>query len=102
MYSPGTNLVAGLIATVLLFLLIGWVVNKIAKRPLMNWAAWLGGYLLIAFVLSLVLILRSPVDQAYEIGRHVGLYLIPAIISILYSRRWRKKRQTVTAQPNVS
>jgi len=102
MYSEGTNLVAGLIVAVLLFMLIGWVVNKIARRPLMNWAAWLAGYLLIAFVLSLALILRSPVDQAYEIGRHAGLYLAPAIIAILYSRRWRKKRSTAGIEPNVS
>jgi predicted PurR-regulated permease PerM len=102
MYAEGTNLVAGLIVAVLLFMLTGWVVNKIAKRPLMNSAAWLSGYLLIAFALSVVVILRSPVDQAYEIGRHVGLYLVPATIAMLYARRWRKKRPGAPAQPNVS
>jgi hypothetical protein len=102
MYPQGTNLETGLVVAVLIFLLIGWVVNKIAKRPLMNWAAWLSGYLLIAFALSVVLILRSPVDPAYEIGRYAGLYLVPAIIAIFYSRRWRKKRQAATLESNVS
>jgi len=80
MYQQGVNQEAGLVAAILIFIVIGWLVNRIAKRPLMNWAAWLGGYLLIAFALSLILILRSPVDQAYEIGRHVGLYVVPAVI----------------------
>jgi putative Mn2+ efflux pump MntP len=102
MYPQGTDLATGLLVAVLIFLFIGWVVNKIAKRPLMNWAAWLGGYLLIAFALSVVLILRSPVDPAYETGRYVGLYFLPAIVAILYSRRWRKKRQAETVESNVS
>jgi len=102
MYRQGVNLEAGLVATILVFLVVGWLVNKIAKRPLMNWAAWLGGYFLIAFAFSLILILQSPVDQAYEIGRHAALYLVPAVIFILYSRRWRKRKRASASQPDFS
>ena len=102
MYRQRVNLEAGLVAAILIFLILGWLVNKIAKRPLMNWAAWLGGYLFIAFALGLILILQSPVDQAYEIGRLAALYLVPAVIFILYSRRWRKRKQTSASQPEVS
>src|SRR5215470_2361827 len=91
MYRQGVNLENGVLAAILIFFVGGWLVNKIAKRPLMNWAAWLGGFLLIAFALSVVLIAQSPVDQAYEIGRHAALYLVPAVIFILYSFRWRKR-----------
>ena len=89
-------------AAILIFPVIGWLVNKLAKRPLMNWAAWLGSYLLIAFALSLILILQSPGGHAYEIGRHTALYLVPAVIFILYSRRWRKRKRTSARQPNIS
>ena len=102
MYRQRVNLEAGLVAAILIFLILGWLVNKIAKRPLMNWAAWLGGYLFIAFALGLILILQSPVDQAYEIGRHAALYLVPAVIFILYSRRWRKRKRASASQPDVS
>jgi hypothetical protein len=36
MYRQGVNLEAGVVAVILIFLVVGWLVNKIAKRPLMT------------------------------------------------------------------
>lgn len=91
MYGPQTNLIAGVWLALFLFAFVGWCVNKLFGKPRMNWSAWLAGWYLIAFVLSVVLIMRSPVDTAYELGRHFGLYFVPAILAFLYSRWWRKK-----------
>jgi hypothetical protein len=92
-YSQGPNLALGIWIALLLCFAVGWVVNKIAKRPLMNWAGWLAGWYVLAFVASEVALMNRPMDGdlSFLHGRYIGTYLLPAVLAFLYSRRWRKR-----------
>jgi hypothetical protein len=91
LYAPGVNPAAGVWLAFIICALFGWGLNKIMGKPRINWPAWLAGWYVMAFALSLYLIASSQVNAAAELGRHVALYLVPAVLSFLYSRRWRRK-----------
>lgn len=91
MAETGANTFTGVWAALLLFFVVGWAVNKIAKRPLMNWAAWFAGYMALSFGLVIIVVARGAADAEY-LGYHVGAYLLPALVAGIYSRQWRRKR----------
>lgn len=91
MYAPGVNPAIGVWIALLICAFVGWLINKLSGRPRVNWAAWLSAWYVVAFFLSLVLISMRAADIASELGRHTGMYLVPAVLSYLYSRHWRRK-----------
>jgi hypothetical protein len=95
MYAPGVNPMVGVWLALLICAFVGWLVNKLSGRPRMNWAAWLAGWYVAAFLLSLVLIATRASNTAYELGRHTGMYLVPAVLSFIYARHWRQKHPMV-------
>ncbi len=102
MYEEGTNPILGVWVALFLFLFVGWCVNKLSGKPRMNWSAWLGGYYLLGFVMSVVVIFTKPVDTYHELGKHIAYYLIPAAIAIAYAKTWRKKNPMSGRQPTFS
>jgi hypothetical protein len=92
-YSQGLNLALGVWIALLLCFAVGWVVNRIAKRPLMNWAGWLAGWYVLGLAASEVALMNRPADAdlSFLHGRYAGTYLLPAVLAFLYSRHWRKR-----------
>jgi hypothetical protein len=52
MSSQGLNPATGIWVALILWAVVGRVVNKIAKRPLMNWPGWLAGWYALGVIVS--------------------------------------------------
>ncbi|MGE6761084.1 hypothetical protein ACQKGO_23900 [Corallococcus interemptor] len=94
----------GLGPIILFFLFMGAekVVNRIAKRPLMNGAAWYLGAAAVAFVWTLkqgssrIAESAGSVDmgmQAEFLGRVIGHFLLPVCAAIHYARKFERTLQ---------
>lgn len=86
------NPATGVWLAFILVFIVGQVVNKITKRPTMNWAAWLAGCYLAAFIISVAIIHNGSTDPSFELGLVMGYYLLPAGLAFAYSRSWRRRK----------
>jgi hypothetical protein len=83
-------LILGFLIWLLIFWVIGLIVNRIAKRPVMNWMAWLGTLYMAGFALSFVGAQSGLVD-AYRAGSMIGALFIPVLILLACAYFWRKR-----------
>jgi predicted transporter len=87
----------------LLFIGAEKLVNRIAKRPLMNGAAWYLAAAAILFGIALVRINSAvPAGQggthATLMGQLVGNFLIPVGIGIYYARKFSKEKEAAARE----
>jgi hypothetical protein len=96
----------GLLALLVLFMLVGWVINLIFKKKIINGAKL---YLFLISILFLVhvttaatsaeilsLISEYPIQIILMIAMLIGVYLIPALIALFLMRRFNKKNNLVS------
>ncbi|MFY0527992.1 hypothetical protein ACN28I_34165 [Archangium gephyra] len=87
----------------LLFIGAEKLVNRIAKRPVLNGAAWYLPVAAIMFGIELVR-LNSAIPeghaslQAQMLGRLVGTFLIPVCAAIYYARRFSSARAVAASE----
>lgn len=87
----------------LLFIGAEKLVNRLAKRPVMNGAAW---YLPVAAIMFGVELMHvhsaipegSRSLQAQMVGRLVGTFLIPVCAAIYYARKFSSDREAAASE----
>lgn len=87
----------------LLFIGAEKLVNRIAKRPVMNGAAW---YLAVAAIMFGVELMRlnSAIPEgkmglhAELMGRLVGTFLIPVCVAIYYARKFSSDKAAAASE----
>lgn len=85
------NPATGVWLAFILVFIVGQIVNKVTKRPTMNWAAWLAGWYLAAFIISVAFIHNRSANPSFELGLVIAYYLLPAGLAFAYSRSWRRR-----------
>ncbi|WP_375768501.1 hypothetical protein NR798_43620 [Archangium gephyra] len=87
----------------LLFIGAEKLVNRIAKRPVMNGAAWYLPVAAIMFGVELVR-LNSAIPEGHEgqqaqmLGRLVGTFLIPVGVAIYYARKFSSEKEAAASE----
>ena len=92
----------GHILIFLAFMGVAWIVNRIARRPLMNGALF---YLVAALLLVINLVVQlfaadssvPPNARSYVLGQIVGAVLIPAAVAAYYARKFQRQNKKPTA-----
>jgi len=104
----------GQIILFLLFMGAEKVVNRIAKRPLMNGAAW---YLVAAVIVFMIAVTQGTSAIAAQtelgagmkaqlqgrvVGTLIGSFLLPVGAAIYYSRKFSRERETAAREASES
>jgi hypothetical protein len=101
--NPAGSLGVVYLLVVLLFAGLGWLVNKVAGRPV--WDA--GGTVLVLLLILLVIQIVGAAgaagpDAGKAVGRAIGTALIPLLIAAWLSKRFRGQRARATREPQGS
>ena len=89
----------GLFLLLAIFIFLGWLVNKILKRKTINGAQCYLFSIFILFLVHLISSINITIEYfseyysviAMQYALLIGIYLFPAYIAFLLSRRFNKK-----------
>ncbi|HEX7219645.1 MAG TPA: hypothetical protein VF280_10550 [Burkholderiales bacterium] len=91
----------GLFFWLAVFVAIGWVVNRVLKRPAINGAGLYAVAALAVLVINIAIVTSASPDPE-RIGTVVGSFLLPLLLAAFLSHRFQKRRKMLAAPKDAA